>query len=206
MGCYSRGKPVNFVFRLMLVFTVAVGAYFFMGWYGPIYDLQKNHGLKQSVSIEDPPAIIVESPGETLRGIAGEADSPRGPKTKSPPAEGENAITSSEFNAMTRKALKMLPRQSDTAGLTANQVHYIPPPILSKIRILGEVADLVQARPDLKSDAANFYKKCALDGQIIATVRARCLAGFRRHGADLGLTVDDEAFPPDVVRLSKYIP
>jgi hypothetical protein len=195
---------MSFFFRLMMVFAFAGIAYLF-------YDLKTNHDLQSHTESANPQPIVVESSSESLRALA-QADE----KTKNqkpvlldkPPHTVVKAepMTSSEFREMTRKALEVLPRKQEMKDLNSSDVHHVPSPILSRIRILGSIVDIVDAQPDFKRDAVSFFEKCAADSQIIASVRARCLANFRRHGEDLGIPVDDRRYPHEIVRLSKFIP
>ncbi len=70
---------------------------------------------------------------------------------------------------------KALPTMDDLKNLTEEEVHHTPEIIKNGGELIGRIHDEAENDPAKRSDAMNFFKRCAEDHQIAVVMRAVCL-------------------------------
>lgn len=84
-----------------------------------------------------------------------------------------------EFQALTQRTLRELPRLSDLRKLSQREVHHTPEIINRAGEKLGIVAELLETHPNFQPEAEEFYIKCLAQKEFPTAIRALCLANHR---------------------------
>ena len=99
---------------------------------------------------------------------------------------------------------KDLPTLGDLKNLTAEEAHHTPEVILEAGGLIGKVFDEAQKDPQKRSDAMVFFKKCAVDQEIVTAIRAVCLNKILNQVPEWGIpmTVTDAEISKEVFELA----
>ena len=115
------------------------------------------------------------------------------------PSQEEDRRT---FQILTRDTLKALPSTEQLrATIKSNEdAHHTPPALMEAGRKLGAIAQRLASNSALRLTALDFYKECALDGQLVDSIRALCFGDFQMHHHDGDQVQLDESEIPQKIR------
>ena len=155
----------------------------------------------------EPPGVSTPTPAPTV----GPSEKPsiqsiQQTPTKSQQDVPKNYMTRATFQSVLSEALKTLPRREDVKNISDEEAHGIPLVVREKSRPLGQIADIIHDNPELIPDAIAFYELCARTDEMLNSIRGRCLSNYKKFSKQLKLPMNLTGYPPDVVKLSNFIP
>lgn len=109
--------------------------------------------------------------------------------TGSSPAE---KMDSERFAVLTDKVLRELPKVGDLQGLSEEETHGAPGAVRRAGASLGEIAEALDANPELAPQALEFYRGCATQSEGLKSVRALCLSNYQALADESGREPDPE--------------
>jgi hypothetical protein len=84
--------------------------------------------------------------------------------------------------------------------------HHVPTEAIESSEIFGEIADKLKANPSLTRDALRFYSACALNDQLITSVRAVCARNLKDWAKIARIDVSKVEIPDNIVRIADILP
>lgn len=117
-------------------------------------------------------------------------------------------ISQREFVEFLAEVSERLPKRAQVKNLSPQEVHGRPEILKAAAVDLGEIAQRLERDPSLRPAALEFYKDCALDGEVFRSIRALCFNRAQLLSVDLHQDVwdfDPKAIPKDVIELAKKL-
>ncbi len=159
-------------------------------------------GVKVTEVIESPSdSTMVDSTAELATADAKKED-------QTGQVAGAATISDPVFESFLDEISETLPTKEEYRYLTAAEAHGHPRLLLQTALSFGELADKLQNNVSLRPKGLEFYKGCALNGQLVNSVRAVCFHHAQILEIDLHARLwhfQPDQIPSSVVELAKTL-
>lgn len=128
------------------------------------------------------------------------------PTEDDPQTDGE--IVDPVFEAFLDEISERLPTKEMFQYLTAREVHGHPRILLTTASDFGQLAERLHANVSLRPKGLEFYKGCALNNQLVTSVRAVCFHHAQILEIDLHARlweIQPEQIPSQVIELANTL-
>jgi hypothetical protein len=84
--------------------------------------------------------------------------------------------------------------------------HRVPPSVLQASEVFGEISDRLKTNPKLIREALRFYRACALNEQLVTSIRAVCTRNLKDWSKVAGINISKVDIPESIERIADVIP
>lgn len=103
-----------------------------------------------------------------------------------------------DFEKLIARVEEALPRREALRALPAEAVHHTPDLVMKAAAQLAELAQAVADRPELAERVQRFYGECARREDVARSIRAHCLARFRKWAVQQGSEGEVESLEAEI--------
>lgn len=103
-----------------------------------------------------------------------------------PEAKKTSTITIEDFRKFLMETRNELPTRQDVKAYAAEDIHHANEALIKAGSKLGRIVATLEKDPSLIKEALYFYEDCALDQDILNSVRALCFSNLERWHKILG--------------------
>ncbi|MFM8314214.1 MAG: hypothetical protein ACKOA8_08005 [Deltaproteobacteria bacterium] len=84
--------------------------------------------------------------------------------------------------------------------------HHVPPTVIESSEIFGDIADRLNKNGYLIRDALKFYSACALNEQLVTSVRAVCARNLKDWSSKAKIDISRIEIPETIQKIADVLP
>ena len=84
--------------------------------------------------------------------------------------------------------------------------HHVPPTVIESSEIFGDIADRLNKNGYLIRDALKFYSACALNEQLVTSVRAVCARNLKDWSSKAKIDISRIEIPDTIQKIADVLP
>jgi len=84
--------------------------------------------------------------------------------------------------------------------------HHVPINVIESSEVFGEIADKIKTNPSLIKEALRFYGACALNEQVVTSIRAVCARNLKDWARKTNTDISRVILPENIERVSEVLP
>jgi hypothetical protein len=177
-----------------IFFTVLIVAF------GTLVFSQRKPNEKPEKNFEAPLAL----PNSVIPELMGAARTKKG--TNLSTAELAGLEENKRFRTYLENSYIQLPLIENIRMTKDGNFHHVPTEVIGSSEIFGEIADRIKANPALTREALRFYSACAVNEQLITSVRAVCTRNLKDWAKIAKIDVSKVEIPDDIIRIADVLP
>jgi hypothetical protein len=122
------------------------------------------------------------------------------------PDELNNLRERQSFVSYLETSFSRLPTLSSLKLGKDGDFHHVPPQVIESSEIFGEIADRLKRSPQLIKDGLRFYAACALNEQLVTSIRAVCARNLKDWSKKSRIDTSQVVIPENIERIANVIP
>ncbi len=84
--------------------------------------------------------------------------------------------------------------------------HRVPFEVIESSEIFGEIADKLKSNSTLTKEALKFYSACAINEQLITSIRAVCARNLIDWSKKARIDISRISIPDNIIRIAEVLP
>lgn len=84
--------------------------------------------------------------------------------------------------------------------------HHVSPSVLQTSEVFGEISDRLKTSPNLIKEALRFYRACALNEQLVTSIRAVCTRNLKDWSKIARIDISKIEIPESIEKIADVIP